>query len=72
MTITLHNERPYTQVRGFANFPELPRLPTKVTDAGLEHFKALFSLKWVDVRRTAKTEPGLKDLRSALPMLGYK
>ena len=39
--ITLQNQRPYTQVRGFAKFPELPRLPTEVTGAGLEHLNAV-------------------------------
>jgi hypothetical protein len=43
----------------------------RVTDAGLKDLKPLSDLRWVDVRMTAVTEPGLKELQRALPMLGY-
>ena len=40
---------------------------TPVTDAGLEHVKSLTSLEVLNVRKTAVTAQGVKDLQGILP-----
>jgi hypothetical protein len=40
---------------------------TKVTDAGLEHLKALMQLKELHLDSTRGTDEGVKKLQQALP-----